>query len=226
MCNVMPRKKSVDHPLWRIRESVPITQVELGRRLGVSGSTLQKVENGETPMNEELCRRAALYFGCQVVYDFDPETGDEFWTLDDHLPRPEGTWTSYTLEDFRAHQKSLSGIAPDNLSVSESGLAAAVQLLLRAAEKAGLLSSVECALEKKLVEVVKKFKLQPHVAGYLRDECDYPADLAEKASAKLTSSIILSGIEMEDALQRTRKPPSWEEADAPIADSPSEEQAM
>jgi len=58
----MPRPPTYYHPLRNFRSSLGLSQPAFGARIGVSGVTIQQIENGLLPMSVKLALRICIIF--------------------------------------------------------------------------------------------------------------------------------------------------------------------
>jgi len=148
----MPKPSQAKHPLQQIREVLDLSQPELAKRLGVSASTIKKIEARKRSITPDL--NARLY----------AETG--VMLADSPFPSP----FSYTREDFE-NWKAEATLTQKQAEALAHILGKLPRLMLIAATRPGVGKGpqVTNALIQAYERIKSEFGLDPHIQGHLKD---------------------------------------------------------
>lgn len=175
VCKAMPRPTKNKSPLREIRRGTGLTQEQFGRLVGASRMLVQKIENGERALTDDLAIRIAQETGCNLQgYSDGGRKRVRVWekVVDPEVARrgkcPVGL-RDYSRADFDAHREKMKKEDPARRKRWLDGLLEAARLLLAAAERAGKFDAVAGDLQQLIGRSVVGYQLQSHLEGWLRE---------------------------------------------------------
>jgi DNA-binding XRE family transcriptional regulator len=176
----MPRQPSVQHPLRTARVILGLNQAEFGKAVGVSGHSIQGIENGRLAISYPLARKISL------IYRLDPQqifNGED----PDHPRLLNGR--AFTKESFEEFRKKPAQRVDDWVK----GLGSVVKILGEAANEEGkflpLAIDLAMTLKGKMLEFGLEDRTRSIRAIYGKDPKN--ADPCEVIDSLLFSSPVL-----------------------------------
>jgi transcriptional regulator with XRE-family HTH domain len=153
----MPRPPSVKHPLRTARLILGLSQPEFGAKVGVSGVTIQQIENHVMKMSLGLAQKIS------IAYGLDPDqlmTGARpMHPMFSKFVGEEGV--PFTREGYEALRKgSPRDLERRNIDSHVSNFTFALQALLDAANHGRMLGPFSNALTRQLSTLVDEFGLR------------------------------------------------------------------
>jgi transcriptional regulator with XRE-family HTH domain len=158
----MPRQPSFKHPLRTVRNRLGMSQAEFGRQFGVSGYTIQQIENGRLPLPPALAANISLSYGLdkkQLLNGEDPEH-----------PRLQ----SSKIEFRKEHYERLSRVRLDEVKDRLDMLCLIVKLLGDAANEKQRFRNIAAELAETLKAKAQQFGLEDEMLSLLAAYGFYP----------------------------------------------------
>jgi transcriptional regulator with XRE-family HTH domain len=171
----MPRPPSVSHPLRTARRILGLSQPQFGAQVGVSGVTIQQIENRVMEMSRGLAQKIS------ITYGLDP---DQLMAGRD-AQNPQFTdGTIFNRQEYESRKKGPRDV--DDRKTVDSHVANfgfAMELLLDAANETRRYGPFRNALQKRLSDLIQEFELRGAVEKILKD---YGADPIERYDFETT----------------------------------------
>ena len=172
----MPKKPTFHHPLRDIRAVTGLNQKQFGQLVGVSGDTIQSIENGRLSMSKNLAIKIRRQTGCSFERITD-DKGQEITTISSRKLDDEFQMCPYTKKDFDEHRQALSAI-PEDIGEWVAACKQCLDLLLRAANRrnGGTTLAICEDFQEFAIQTFQNYKLSENLEGLLREEVlpDYP----------------------------------------------------
>jgi transcriptional regulator with XRE-family HTH domain len=160
----MPRPPSIEHPLRTARRILGLSQPRFGAQVGVSGVTIQQIENHVMKISDSLAQKIAIVWGLsseQLMTGNDPK-------------RPRfSDGTLFTREDYESRKAGPRDIDRKFVDIHVKNFTFALEALLDAANEARRYGPFNTALTKRLRTLVEEFGLGGPLEEIFKD---YAAD--------------------------------------------------
>jgi hypothetical protein len=149
----MPKRRTgTPHPLEVIRRGIGLSQMDFGRKIGLSASMIKKIEGGIRDLPQDVMGR--IFF----------ETG--VWIV----PGIENEPSTYTREVYEAWRKNL----PYNEQIAKvfaHQINKWVEMMMIAAARPGIDKGFQLfhALMQGIFKISKEFQMERHIEASLRD---------------------------------------------------------
>jgi transcriptional regulator with XRE-family HTH domain len=165
----MPRAPSVSHPLRTARRILGLSQPAFGAQVGVSGITIQQVENQVMQMSRSLAQKIS------ITYGLDPDqlmAGRE-------AQKPRFTdGTVFSRQEYERRKAGPRDV-DDRKTVDEhvSNFTFALEALLDAANETRRYGPFQNALQKRLRDLAQEFELHGALEKIFKDYGAHPIEL-------------------------------------------------
>src|SRR6516225_354535 len=196
----MPRPPSVKHPLRTVRNELGMSQAEFGRQFGVSGYSIQQIENGRLPLSPALAAKISLSYSLdkrQLLSGEDPDR-----------PRLQ----SSKIEFKKEHYERLSVVSPEDVDVRIAMLCLIVKLLGDAANEKKRFRNIAAELAETLKAKAQEFGLEDEMISLLAAYGSYPnqPEFTRQLYDMLFSAAYVPVGKIEEKRNKLRKEPKPE----------------
>ncbi len=154
----MPRRPTRTHPLREIRNALGFSQTKFTHLIGVTTSTVKRIENGQLKISQELTGRTLLATGVIIVEtDVGPKT-------------IVCTGEPYTKESFQNWRSEFTPNSSVAMAVAGQ-VAKWVEILLLASARPGVTKTFQVfhSLIHALDTINRDFELQKHIDAHLAE---------------------------------------------------------
>lgn len=180
----MPRPFRKKTALRTIRNATGLSQPQFGSLVGVSGETIEKIENEKLGLSSLLAIKIRAQTGCGLTSN--GKGGYALSTRNVNLQ-------PYSHDDFRAHRAARLQHADEDLKGWIDGALGCVEMLFRAADRGGKLYPVASDFETFVSATLESYNLRPALSGLLEGYSPAREDLAEDLARGLSVIPIRTG---------------------------------
>lgn len=172
----MPRRPSQSHPLRELRNAIGFSQTQFARLIGVTTSTIKRIENGQLKISQELTGRIFLATGVIVI---ETPSGPQ------RIVCTREPYTKQSLQEWRSEFTPNSSVA----MALAGHLAKWVEILLLASARPGVAKSFQVfhALLQALEAINREFDLQKHIDAHLAERHSTQTQLYRVADLRRNS---------------------------------------
>jgi DNA-binding XRE family transcriptional regulator len=189
----MPRPPSISHPLRTARRILGLSQPQFGAQVGVSGITIQQIENHVMKMSPGLAQKIAITFGLdsdQLLAAVEPKR-PRFFDGD-----------TFTREGYEARKMGPRDFERKYVDPHVSNFTFTLEALLDAANETRHYGPFSTALTKRLSVLVEEFGLRGPLEEIFKA---YGADPARRDF----DTTLFRGPQIEGLLENRDKMRPW-----------------
>ena len=162
----MPRPPTKSSPVRELREEIlQLSQEQFGKLIGVSKSTIEKIENQKLNLSRDLILKIRHQTGCVVPPLIRGVQSKKIFNFD---------LKPFTREDYQEYlennQTTLINL-DDNIEAAK----AALEFLLRSANRTKKIRPLLEEFERFVSKRFEDFGLQPYFAGLLKENFEIPS---------------------------------------------------